>query len=367
MAGTTFYNISISGISCAVPTNTVYNHDFAEILGKETIEKVINVTGINQYQKAIPKQTSGDLCYEAAKYLIESKNIDKSEIGAVILVTQFPDYIAPSTAYIIQKRLGLSTDCICFDVNLGCTGYVYGIHIASSLLQSMRQRYALLVVGDAVKIPDLRGRKHPEHSNLIMFGDSGTATLIERVQDRSEVETALYSDGGRYRCLVTLGRCRSMDASKEVTTWSDGYDRSLFDPYMDGMEVFQFSTTEAPKAVKSLLEKRNETINDYDEFYFHQANKMIVERIVKKLGIHKSAAEAPMSIDRFGNTGGATIPVTIVDHLSKDDRTQNLKCLLCGFGVGLSWGVVSLSINPSVVLPMIYTDNYYTEGEFRPL
>lgn len=365
MAGTVFHNVRLIGVAGAVPTKTIYNKDFTDLIEPEALARVIKVTGIEQYQKAVREQTSGDLCYEAANELIQKKGINKEQIGVVITVTQFPDYIAPSTAYILHKRLELDKDCICFDVNLGCTGYVYGLHIASSLLQSMEKKYALLTVGDAVKIPDLRDRKHPEHSNLIMFGDSGTASLLERIEDEEEIQTDLYSDGGRYRALVTLGRCRNIDASHEVTTWSDGYDRSVYDPYMDGFDVFQFSTIEPPNAVKSFLTNRNETNENYDEFYFHQANKMIVDRIVKKLKIDYQ--KVPMSISKFGNTGGATIPVTMVDHLGNNNSNEYLRCLLCGFGVGLSWGVVSLRLRPSDVLPMIYTDNYYKEGEFYPL
>ncbi len=364
MPGYVFHNMKISGIAAAAPTSTIMNRDYETRLGKSVVDRVITVTGIEQYHKSARCQTASDLAYTAAEKLLTEKSIDRSEIGAIIDVTESPDYIAPSTAFVLHKRLKLPQTCMAFDVNLGCTGYVYGIHIACSLLQTMVQKYVLLVVGDVMKRPDMSERKNPDNSYLMMFGDASTVTLVEKTGGSEEIATDLYADGTDFKMLYTMGRCRCPDAPHDVTVWSDGTERSLYDPYMDGMGVFVFSTTYAPRLVRNFLKERNESLELYEEIYFHQANKMIVERIAKHLKL--DMAKVPLSLPRYGNTNCGSIPVTLVDNLGDNDSDVPRKLLLCGFGVGLSWGIVSLELCPSVVLPMMFSDDYYAEGEIRP-
>lgn len=365
MPSSVFKSMRIVGIAGAVPTTTVYNRSFIGQLEESVVNKVIQVTGIEQVQRACRRQTASDLGVAAAEMLIKDKKIDRSEIGAIIDVTEFPDYVAPSTAFTIHKRLGLSQSCMAFDVNLGCTGYVYGLHIACALLHAMSQKYVLLIVGDVPKNNDFSNRKNPDHSYLMMFGDAGTATLIEKTEDiKDEIVTDLYADASDFKKLYTLGGARCVDAPHDVTTWSDGIDRSLYDSYMDGMGVFAFSTKVAPKCMKEFLKRRNETLEDYHDFYFHQANKMIVDRIAKLMKI--SSDKVPMSLQKYGNTNCGTIPVTLVEHLGSNQDVEEQKVLLCGYGVGLSWGIVSLKIRPADVYPMLYTDYYWEEGEVKP-
>lgn len=363
MPGHVFQNIIIAGVAAAAPTTVVVNKDYEERLGKNVVDRVISVTGIEQYHKSARCQTASDLAYIAAEKLLTEKQIDRSEIGAIVDVTESPDYIAPSTAFVLHKRLKLPQACMAFDVNLGCTGYVYGIHIACSLLQTMTQKYVLLVVGDVMKRPDMSDRKNPDNSYLMMFGDAATVTLLAKTEQPSEIATDLYADGTDYKMLYTMGRCRCPDAPHDVTVWSDGTERSLYDPYMDGMGVFVFSTTYAPRLVRGFLKDRNESLEQYNEVYFHQANKMIVERIAKILKLDMD--KVPLSLPRYGNTNCGSIPVTLVDNLGDNDSDKPRKVLLCGFGVGLSWGIVSLEICPSAVLPMIFSDDYYAEGEIH--
>ncbi len=360
-----FRNMRIAGVAAAAPSAIVVNRDYEPLLGKSLVDRVISVTGIEQYHKSARCQTASDLAYVAAEKLLSEKNVDRSEIGAIIDVTESPDYIAPSTAFVLHKRLKLPQTCMAFDVNLGCTGYVYGIHIACSLLQAMTQKYVLLVVGDVMKRPEMANRRNPDHSYLMMFGDASTVTLIEKTETSETIETDLYADGTDFKMLYTMGRCRCPDAPHDVTVWSDGLERSLYDPYMDGMGVFVFSTTYAPKTVKDFLKKRGESLEQYDGFYFHQANKMIVDRIARCLKIDME--KVPLSLPRYGNTNCGSIPVTIVDHLGDMHSNIPQKLLLCGYGIGLSWGCVSLSLCPDAVLPMEFSDEYYAEGEIHPL
>ncbi len=360
-----FKGIRIAGVAAAAPQRIVHNQDFVAQVGQEVVDRVVAVTGIQEYRRSPRRQTGGDLGFAAAEELLTKMNIDRNEIGAIIDVTEFPDYVAPSTAFILHSRLHLPQDCMAFDVNLGCTGYVYGIHIACSLLQAMSKKYVLLIVGDVPKNNQLEDRGNPDHTTLMMLGDAGTATLLEKADESCVIETDLYADGTDFGYIYTLGGARCVDVPDKVSRWEDGFDRSPYDPHMDGMGVFVFSTKVAPQLVKDFIAKRNETLDDYDEYYFHQANKMIVDRIAKILKL--DASKVPMSLAKYGNTNCGTIPVTFVDNLGDLDDEQPRRVLLCGFGVGLSWGAVSLDIRPCDVYPMIFTDEYYAEGEVVPV
>lgn len=370
MAGTIFSNISIKGIAGAVPTRTVPNTDFKDVFGAETVNRFIQFTGIESTRKSSDKQTASDLGFIAADNLLRKLDVDRKEIGALIFCTHSPDYSWPSTAYVLHKQLGLPQQCMAFDVNIGCSGFVYGIHISCSLIQSMKQKYILLLTGEADKYDDLFGRKHPDISTVMMFSAACTATLMERRSNCGEVRTEMYGDGAYedgfgYRSIIRGGQCRNYFSSSEVTMWSDGIERSINDPYMDGMGVFAFSTREVPKAIRNFFSESCTSLNDYDSFYFHQANKNIVDRIVKKL--HLQTEKVPMSLTHFGNTSGASIPLTIIDHLGNQMSDDEQHILCCGFGVGLSWGVSSMYLAPAAVLPLIETDYCFEEGELHPI
>lgn len=364
MAGFAFNNIRIAGMTGAVPKNVVPSRFFEFKFGTETVEKFINLTGVEQCHKTLRNQTASDLGYVAANNLFDKLSVKKDEIGALIFVSESPDYIWPSTACVLQHRLGLSEECLAYDINLGCSGFVYGFHVCSSLLQSMEQKYALLITGDANKFQNLLDREKPDDSNLMLFGDAVTATIIERTEYTSEAITELYTDGSRYKMLVRGGMSRSVDESKDATRWNDGIDRSIEDPYMDGMGVFVFSTREAPKAINKFLTKYNKNLEDFDCYFLHQANKMIVDRIARILKMPSD--KVPMTIDRYGNTASATIPLTMIDKYGLADEDVNYTVLTCGFGVGLSWGVLSVDISPKNVFPIIETDEYFKDGELYP-
>jgi len=364
MAESYFPNIRVAGIAGAVPSHIVHADDFLPQVGKKVVHRVKTVTGIQEVRRSLRRQTASDLGYAAAERILSEKKINREKIGAIVNVTEFPDYVAPSTAFVLHKRLKLPQSCIAFDVNLGCTGYVYGLHIACSLLQASQQKYVLLIVGDVPKNNNYSGREKPDHGYLMMFGDAGTATLLEKTADGPGIRTELYADGTNYKMLYTLGGARCADAPREVTRWSDGVDRSLYDSYMDGMGVFSFSTTVAPKIIKDFLQKHGETAEDYAGFYLHQANKMIVERIAKLANLPLD--KVPLSLTHYGNTNCGTVPVTIIDQLGSNESADTQRLFLCGFGVGLSWGVATIDVSPVDVIPMLETDEFYSEGEVNP-
>ena len=364
MAGAEFRNVNIVGLTGAVPKNIIRNRDLAHALGDETIERIIQMTGVEQMHKALPEQTAGDLGYTAAEELLGKLQIDRTEIGALVLVTGSPDYIFPSTSYIIHRRLGLPQECMAFDIGLQCSGFVYGLHTCASLLQSMKQRYLLLVVAESFKYENVMKRKKPDNSLAVLNADAGTAMLLERVPEAAPIRTELYADGTDFKMMIRMGMNRGFGLPNEVTEWSDGKERSIYDPYMVGMGTFAFATRKAPEAIRKFLSDTGTAKEEYDQLVLHQANKMIVERIAKQL--KWSLDKVPLSITRYGNTSCASIPVTIVDQLGESDEKKPSRILSCGFGAGCSWGVASFEIMPESVFPMVETEDYFEEGVVTP-
>ncbi len=364
MAGGGFSNIRIAGMAGCVPPKIVNNRENARKLGDRTVDRIIDQTGVEQMHKTLPEQTAGDLGYLAASYLLEKLDVAKKEIGAIVMVTGSPDYIFPGTSYVLHKRLQMPEDCMCMDINLQCSGFVYGIHVGSSLLQTMRHKYLLLVVAEAFKNDDVMLRNKPDNSLAVLSGDAGTAVLLERAENCGEISTDLFSKGEDYRMMIRMGMARGYGIPNEVTEWSDGKERSVYDPFMDGMNTFGFSTRKAPEAINCFMKEHGTTKNTYDLLVLHQANKMIVNRIVKILGWDEE--KAPLSIAKYGNTSCASIPVTIIDKYGDSNESTEKKIIACGFGSGCSWGVVSFNIRPDRVFPMLISGEYFAEGIVEP-
>lgn len=351
--------IGIAGIACAVPDNHVTVESFNPVFGQEATEKFTTATGIHAMYKALPEQTAGDLAYAAAEHLFSKVAVDRSEIGALVLVTQSPDYRRPSTACILQSRLGLPVDCAAQEIALGCSGFVYGMQTAMSMMQCSDMKYALLLIGEtASKLVDPLDK-----SIVMMYGDAGAAILLER-QPEAKSQFLLRTDGSRFKAIVLpAGGFRDMNPPRDRFICADGIERSLYDIYMDGTSVFSFTITEVPKALKDYLAKTETTVEDYDVCVLHQANQFILKQIAKRMKLPKE--NVPISLDRYGNTGGISIPLTLCDAYG-DKSGQKLRALMSGFGIGLSWGVMNAEIDIDKVFPVITTADYYAEGKFTP-
>lgn len=352
MADFKFSNIAIKGIACAVPTTEVDIERFSSVFGDETVQKFQKMTGVKKIRVASQEQTAADLGFVAARELAKLKGIDLQSIGVLIFVSQTPDYILPSTACVLHKRLGLSEECLAFDINLGCSGYVYGLQTVCSCLQTSNIERALLIVGDTLS----KKVSPQDRSAAMLFGDAGAATLIEKAEDVAPIEASYRTNGKDYRAIIIQGdACRNPNASKERVEYGDRNIRSDCELYMKGTDVFNFTITEVPKLIKSYLDRGNV----YDSVILHQANVFIFKQIAKKCKLPMD--KFPISMDRFGNTSVASIPITLADMYG-DKNSKSLKTLLCGFGVGLSWGVVDVQLETDDILPIIATDDYFTEG-----
>ncbi|MCR5783692.1 MAG: ketoacyl-ACP synthase III [Clostridia bacterium] len=352
--------IKISGMTCVVPENRVTVESFSGVFGDEIPAKFSAGTGIRAMFKALPEQTASDLATAAAEELFGKLEISRDDIGLMVLVTQSPDYRRPSSASVVQKRLGLPIDCSCMEINLGCSGFIYGLQTIMSLMSSSDRKYGLLLMGEtASKLVDPRDK-----SIVMMYGDAGAAVLLEKTNEDISITTLMRSDGARYKAIILpAGGFRDMNAGHERFVCSDGIERSLYDIFMDGTSVFSFSITDVPKALVDYLEYTGTSVDDYDSFVFHQANEFIIKQLIRKLKIRKDSV--PISLDRYGNTGGISIPLTLCDAYGESGNGIK-KILMAGFGIGLSWGVTSLAVDLDKIYPITQTADYYKEGKITP-
>lgn len=358
-----FYNnrgVRIAGLTCVVPENEVTVESYSSIFGAEIPAKFSAGTGIKAMYKALPEQTASDLATAAAERLLEQCKIDRNEIGQMLLITQSPDYRRPSSASVVQKRLELPINCACMEINLGCSGFIYGLQTAMSMMNSSDMKYSLLLMGEtASKLVDPYDK-----AIVMMYGDAGAAILLEKTDDDTSITTLLRSDGSRFKSIILpAGGFRDMNPGHERFLCRDGIERTLYDIHMDGADVFSFSITDVPKALCDYLDYTGTTVTNYDSFVFHQANEFIIKQLIRKLKLGKEAV--PMSLDRYGNTGGVSIPLTLCDaYGGKEHRVKRV--LMAGFGIGLSWGVTSLSVDLGQIYPITKTADYYQEGVITP-
>jgi len=342
-------NVKIAGIASCVPKQKQLVQD-CKCLSQEDAAKLSATTGIFERRISSEEICTSDLCLAAANKLIEELNWERSSIEALVFVTQTPDFILPSTAPILQNKLGLSNRCLTLDISLGCSGYVYGLSTLATLVSSGSIKRALLLVGDTVtKIcSDMDKSTYP------LFGDAGSATALVYDEKASPIYANLYSDGEGYESIIVRdgGRRNAVNADSLTEVLIDeGISRSPGQLALNGMDVFSFGISKAPEVVRELLSDFDIDINSIDHFIFHQANKMMNEKIRKKLGLDGS--KVPYSLEHFGNTSCATIPLTITTQLSDELNNSPAKLLLCGFGVGLSWGALFTETDKINCLPLI--------------
>lgn len=352
----TYKDIKIAGVAVAVPKQRVDVKEFNDRFGAEAVEKFSGKTGILEYRKTVEHQTASDLGFVAAEKILTDQNIDRSSIGALIFVTQSADYRRPATACVLHKRLGLSKECAAFDVTLGCSATAYGLQVACSMLANSDMERCLLIMAETVS-----KLVHPmDRAMTMMFGDAGAAMLLERSQAADPIHLLLRTDGSGYRSIIApAGGFRNYETTKEAFVWPDGNTRTLYNSSMNGADVFAFGITDVPRTIKDFLLKTETTVDDYDCYAMHQANRHILTQIAKKIKI--PLEKMPFSLDRYGNTSAASPSLTLCDAYAGKTGLK-LRTLFCGFGVGLSWGVASATVDSDILFPIIETDEIFEEG-----
>lgn len=335
-------NVAIVGMSAGVPKQIMPTISTTD---KYDASAFVETTGVVEKRYSNDFTTS-DLGQAAAEQLIADLNWDKKEIGALVFVTQTPDYILPATSCILQDKLGLSKDCFSLDISLGCSGWVYGLSVISSLMQTGMIKRGILIAGDA--------RKQCFEEADQLFGFAGTATAVEYKEGAEGFKFHFGTDGSGYDAIIKpVGGCRNQVTSDDLVPvmCEDGRLRHGFQTLMKGMDVFAFAITTAPKSIKKLVAEYSLNTEDVEYYIFHQANRKINETISKKLKLREE--QVPYSMTHFGNTSSASIPITIVTQLADNLANKKTEMIGCGFGVGLSWGTVHFTTDNPVISKLV--------------
>lgn len=346
--------VRIAGLASAVPRTVVETTSLTDRFSEDDLRKIIKGTGVRRRRVAPEGMCTSDMCFAAGERLLDALAWKREEVDALVFVSQTPDYLLPATSCLLQHRLGLPSSCAAFDVGLGCSGYVYGLWLASHLVASGASKRCLLAVGE------VSGRRiHPrDRSAVALFGDAGTVTALEATDDRSSPWTfQLGTDGaGAGHLIVPAGGCRLLPspATAVEREYADGNPRSLNDLYMDGSEIFLFALDRVPPLIRETLAAAGWSAEQVEAFVLHQANEFMLKHVAKSMKLPLD--KVPLILEDFGNTSSASIPLTMTQKLAAPLRDGPRDLLLAGFGVGLSWGAVTMRVGPVVVPPLVEVD-----------
>lgn len=326
----------IKGIASHLPEKKLTNEELTRIFPDWDVAKIFQKTGISERAIAAKEETAGDLAFHAVEKLFQQSVCRREELDFLLLCTQSPDYFLPTTACILQNRLGLPNSCGALDFNLGCSGYVYGLSIAKGLIETGMARNVVLVTSETYS-----KYIHPsDRSVRTIFGDGAAATFISSIDSEKDYigPFVFGTDGARFeQLIVRTGGHRTPSSPKSAENGSPFGKNYCPDQYltMDGPEIFNFTLEVVPKAVADLLRKSKKTMEDIDRFVFHQANRFMLERLRDKMKISKE--KFCINNEQYGNTVSATIPMALDFEIKKGSLKGGDTLLLVGFGVGLSW------------------------------
>lgn len=314
----TIDNVALCGMACAVPRQGVDNAIFSKTFGQEQMSKFEKMVGVVERRVVGETESTADLAFASAMRLKDKACWTPDDVDAVLFVSQTPSHILPATACDLQERLGVKKDCIAFDINLGCSGFVYGIFVASSLLQMPNVEKVLLLGGDTIT----KLTRADDASSAPLFGDAGFATVLKRSCEATPIHYAFMTDGSGAKAIEAPigGRLA-----------------------MDGMDVFNFTINEVPALINEQMSRLSLSPDQVEYLVLHQANKFVLKQVAMMTGF--SMKKVPISMDRYGNTSSASIPMTLCDMKDRDNSLGVKKVLVSGFGVGLSWGTLVMDFN----------------------
>lgn len=337
--------IEIRAVAAYVPEKIFNMRSLMDVYDEKTVENMIKTTGVERVHIAGENETTSDMCYNAAQKLLESINLNRDNIDAIVFVSQTFDYLYPATSVVLQHRLKLPEETICFDISYGCSGYIYGLLQASCLISSGVCNNVLLLVGDT-------NSKIINPSNLgarMVFGDAGAATLISRGD--GYIGFQLGSKGDGYETII--------NQTSGFRNWPQNTNKLDYSKNANnGDDVFAFIVSKGTRSIKEVAGLMTWNMSDIDFFALHQATKFSVDYLKKKLRIPE--LKAPFNIGHYGNSGPATVPLLLCDMANseiwynKTDKWQ--KAILAAYGVGLSWGSVACDMSKTVFLKPINQD-----------
>ncbi len=342
-------NVAVRGVTGTVPNHPVKSADLP-FFTKEEADTFDATVGIKNRYIASEDVCASDLCFDAAERLITGLGWEKETIEVLLFASVTGDYKTPPTSAILQDRLGLPSSTFVLDVPMGCCGCMYCINVAGNMLSSGTVKRALILVGDTA----MRMGNPKDKSRGPLFGDSGTALALEYDVTAEDIIIDFNTQGAGYQALMTPhGGYRHPVTEKSFIEqdFGNGIVRAPKDALINGMDVFSFAITKPPISVRKMLEQQGlDKDKDVDYFLIHQANKLIVDRLVKKLKL--PAEKVPYNLQEFGNLGGASILMLMVSEIADNLSTKPLTLLCSSFGLGLTWGTMVLRTQQIKVLPV---------------
>jgi 3-oxoacyl-[acyl-carrier-protein] synthase-3 len=327
---------AIVGVVSCLPQNQVSNAQFENYFGEAAVSDVVKMIGVQNRFWTDEHTSARDLCAHAGRRLLTQLDWPVTSVDALIFVSQTPDYRLPATACALQSDLGLTSACIAFDINLGCSGYPYALWLGMTMVQTGAARRVLLAVGDTIsKIVDPTDR-----STALLFGDAGTVTAIEAAQEQ-KAYFVLGTDGrGACNLIVPKGGFKDYSKSGDIRLKEKVPDCL----YMDGGEIFNFTLKAVPALVSETIESSGIPLEEHDGFLFHQANLFMLKHLTKKSKLPLD--KTPINIDQYGNTSCASIPLLMTTCLKDSLQKKSMQLAMFGFGVGYSWAGLSFSVGP---------------------
>jgi 3-oxoacyl-[acyl-carrier-protein] synthase III len=324
---------AITRLAASLPQTVLTNEELAPLAAHWTPEKIFEKTGIRERRIAADDECASDLAFRAADELLNRDGVQRCDIDYLVFCSQLPDYPLPTTACLLQERLGLSTSCGAVDINLGCSGYVYGLGLVQGLIETGQASNVLLLTGETYS----KVLRDDDVGVRTLFGDAGTATLIQAVStDERLIGPYVYGSDGRGGPNLMLKR-QSWRESAVPATVGTGSDVSHEEWLtMNGPEIFTFTLKAVPAAVKALLQRAERSLDEVDLFVFHQANRYMLTHLRDKLGI--PAEKFVIAMEQYGNTVSNTIPLALIDAEHSGQLKPGQLVMLVGFGVGYSWG-----------------------------
>lgn len=347
MAAIEIKGARLAGIASAVPEQQSSFESEKEFFGEAEVLKISESTGVKSRYVAPDNMCTSDLCCRAAERLLDELGWSRDSVDALVFVTQTPDYVLPATSCSLHGRLGLPKRCAAFDVNLGCSGYVYGLWLASQFVATGSAQRVLLLVGDVATRP----ASPLDRSVALLFGDCGTATAIEGDNEASPMIFSLGTDGkGENHLIIPAGSFRTPHSEETArrAECDGGNIRSDEDVYMNGAEIFTFTLREVQPMVKAVVEAKNWDSDDVDGYVMHQANKFMLKHLAKRMKLPDD--KVVLALEEYGNTSSASIPLAMTHALRERLQDGGMNLVLAGFGVGFSWGAVALRVE-SLAMP----------------
>lgn len=344
-------NVRMAGVSACVPQNVVATEDI-DIMTEEEALTFNNTVGIRHRHIAPDYICASDMCEKAANKLIEELGWERDSIDVLIFESVTGDYKTPPTSCLLQDRLGLPESTFCLDMPMGCCGCLYAITVGGNLLTTGNVKRALLLIGDTA----LRMGSMKDKSRVPLFGDCGTAIALEYDTTAPEIVVEFHTYGKGYEALMTPHGGFRHPATPESFIEEDfgnGIVRAPIHTLINGMNVFSFAISKPPRSVQQFMEAEEiDKDKDVNYFLIHQANKMIVDRVVKKLKL--PIEKVPYNLEEYGNLGGASIPSLMVTRLHEDLQSSPQRLIMSSFGLGLSWATMSATFGPMTIPEIQY-------------